>query len=65
MFLKEFFEKVDFEKKSADEKLPSIIIADILFDFILYVLSVMLGGSSWVESVLSKDKCVLFKDTTQ
>ena len=23
------------------------------------------GGSSWVEPILSKDKCVLFKDTTQ
>ena len=42
----------------------------ILFDLILYVpvnnLSVICGDrSSWVKPVLSKDKCVLLKDTTQ
>ena len=40
-----------------------------LFDLILYVpvkfFSVISDGSSWVEPVLSKDKCVLLKDTTQ
>ena len=39
-----------------------------LFDLILYVafnnLSAMSDGSFWVEPVLSKDKCVLLKDTT-
>ena len=40
-----------------------------LFDLILYApvnnFSVMSDGTSWVEPVLSKDKCVLLKDTTQ
>ena len=40
-----------------------------LFDLILYVpvnnFSAMSGGSSWVKPVLSKDKCVLLKDTMQ
>ena len=39
-----------------------------LFDLILYVPSTIFqlcqDGSSWVEPVLSKDKCVLLKDTT-
>ena len=39
-----------------------------LFDLILYVpvnnFSVMWDGSSWVEPVLGKDKCVLLKVTT-
>ena len=38
----------------------------VLFDLILYVPSTIFklirGGSSWVEPVLSKDKCVLLKD---
>ena len=29
------------------------------------MFSVMSDGSSWVEPVLSKDKCVLHKDTAQ
>ena len=29
------------------------------------IFQLCLGGSSWVEPVLSKDKCVLLKDTTQ
>ena len=29
------------------------------------VFQLCLDGSSWVEPVLSKDKCVLLKDTTQ
>ena len=37
-----------------------------LFDLILYVPSTIfqlyMDGSSWVESVLSYDKCVLLKD---
>ena len=37
-----------------------------LFDLILYVLSTIFqlcsDGSSWVEPVLSEDKCVLLKD---
>ena len=37
-----------------------------LFDLILYVPSTIFqlnrDGSSWVEPVLSKDKCVLLKD---
>ena len=37
-----------------------------LFDFILYVPSTIFqlnrDGSSWVEPVLSSDKCVLLKD---
>ena len=41
----------------------------VLFDLILYVPSAIFqlcrDGSSWVEPVLSKDKCVLLKDTTQ
>ena len=40
-----------------------------LFDLILFVpvnnFSVTSGWSSWVEPVLSKDKCVLLKDTMQ
>ena len=40
-----------------------------LFDLILYVpvnnFSVMSDRSSWVEPVLSKDKCVLLKETTR
>ena len=38
-----------------------------LFDLIPYVPVNNLSGdgSSWVEPVLSKDKCVLLKDTTQ
>ena len=40
-----------------------------LFDLILYTpvnnFSVMWDGSFWVEPVLSKNKCVLLKDTTQ
>ena len=40
-----------------------------LFDLIPYVpvnnFSVMSDGSSWVEPVLSKDQCVLLKNTTQ
>ena len=40
-----------------------------LFDLILYVPSTVFqlftDGPSWVEPVLSKDKCVLLKDTTQ
>ena len=38
----------------------------VLFDLILYVPSTIFqlnrGGSSWVEPVLSYDKCVLLKD---
>ena len=38
----------------------------VLFDLILYVPSTIYqlnrDGSSWVEAVLSKDKCVLLKD---
>ena len=45
------------------------IILFCLFDLILYVwvnnFSVMSDRSSWVEPVLSKDKCGLLKDTTQ
>ena len=41
----------------------------VLFDLILYVpvnnFSIIWDGSSWVEPELSKDKCVLFKDTMQ
>ena len=42
----------------------------VLFDLILYVLvnnylQLCGDGSSWVEPVLSKDKCVLLKDTMQ
>ena len=40
-----------------------------LFDLILYIpvnnFSFMSGRSSLVEPVLSKDKCVLLKDTAQ
>ena len=40
-----------------------------LFDLILYVpiniFSVISDVYSWVEPELSKDKCVLLKDTTQ
>ena len=40
-----------------------------LFDLILYIPSTIFqlcrDGSSWVEPVLSQDKCVLLKDTTQ
>ena len=40
-----------------------------LFNLILYIpvnnLSVISGGSSCVEPTLSKDLCVLLKDTTQ
>ena len=40
-----------------------------LFELLLYIpvnmFSVMSDGSSWVEPVLSKDKCVLHKDTAQ
>ena len=40
-----------------------------LFDLIIYVpvnnFQLCQDGSSWVEPVLSKDKCVLLKDTTQ
>ena len=38
----------------------------VLFDLILYIPSTIFqlnrDGSSWVEPVLSSDKCVLFKD---
>ena len=38
----------------------------VLFDLILYIPSTIFqlnrDGSSWVEPVLSKDKCVLLKD---
>ena len=38
----------------------------ILFDLILYIPSTIFqlyrDGSSWVEPVISKDKCVLLKD---
>ena len=44
-------------------------IIKFLFDLILYIpvnnYSVMSGRSSWVEPVLSKDKFVLLKVTTQ
>ena len=38
-----------------------------LFDLILYVPvnNFSVNGSSWVEPVLSKDKCVKLKDATQ
>ena len=43
-----------------------ILLAESLFDLILYVPSTIFqlyrDGSSWIESVLSKDKCVLLKD---
>ena len=42
------------------------LICFCLFDLILYVPSAIFhlnrDGSSWVEPVLSKDKCVLLKD---
>ena len=47
----------------------SIDVILCVYYLILYVLvnnfSVMLGRSSWVELVLSKDQCVLLKDTMQ
>ena len=56
-------------QKPADLDLHSLS-KQYLFDLILYVpvnnLSVCQdNGSIWVEPVLSKDKCVLLKDTTQ
>ena len=43
-----------------------VINVAVLFDLILYVPSTIFqlnrGGSSWVEPVLSWDKCVLLKD---
>ena len=43
-----------------------LVLFVCLFDLILYVLSTIFqlnrDGSSWVEPVLSCDKCVLLKD---
>ena len=43
-----------------------IMVQMFLFDLILYVPSTIFqlnrDGSSWVEPVLSEDKCVLLKD---
>ena len=52
---------------SSIEKLFVYCIADVcLFDLILYVpltiFQLNRDGSSWVEPVLSYDKCVLLKD---
>ena len=52
-----------------EDFLAILVLCFCLFDLILYVsinnLSVMSVRSSWVEPVLSKDKCVFLKDTTQ
>ena len=44
----------------------SVLKSFVLFDLILYVPSTIFqlyrDGSSWVEPVLSYDKCVLLKD---
>ena len=46
----------------------STIFQFVLFDLILYVPSTIFqlnrDGSSWVEPVLSYDKCVLLKDAS-
>ena len=46
-----------------------VLSLNSLFDLILYVpvntFQLCRDGSSWVEPVLSKDKCVLLKGTTQ
>ena len=53
----------------SDDSLFVIARIVCLFDLILYVQSIVYqlcrDESSWVEPVLTKDKCVLLKDTTK
>ena len=66
-------ETAAFSAMEKNVQLKRIIAVEIilfcLFNLILYVwvnyFSVMSDRSSWVEPVLSKDKCGLLKDTTQ
>ena len=61
----EMWQNAAFHKSSLFDKINMFS----LFDLILYIpvnnFSVMSGQPSWVEPVLSKDKCFLLKDTTQ
>ena len=57
VFLKEFFEKVDFLNRALLGFIVPFIQSFVLFDLILYVPSTIFqlyrDGSSWVEPVLS------------
>ena len=52
--------------QSRPDAFKAIIVCFCLFDLILYVPSTIFQlnreGSSWVEPVVSSDKCVLLKD---
>ena len=57
----------DIEHNKGSQIYPrNQVITFVLFEFILYVPSTIFqlhrDGSSWVEPVLSYDKCVLLKD---
>ena len=57
-------QKVDFEKKLADDDKEFVCLISFL-TFKSTIFQLCWDGSSWVEPVLSRDKCVLLKDTTQ
>ena len=67
-FLKIWLIRITFRYSSMDGAKTSTFHV-CLFDLILYVpvntFSVISGQVAWVEPELSKDKCVLLKDTTQ
>ena len=64
-FLKLILEKLPGDDNKNMKSYP----ACFLFNLVLYIpvnnFQLCQNGSSWVEPVLSKDKCVLLKDTTQ
>ena len=67
MYVKGVQEKYPNETVFHSSTLKKILVlVYFLFDLILYVPSTIFqlyrDGSSWVESVLSLDKCVLLKD---